>query len=189
MKLILLVGVVLAITGCASAHKTYTSYEFKHDGSQKAKECEFACKNQETQCKQLAIIGYDSSINAPASPIVKAYRADTLDFIKDADIRICEDQTLICFMDICGGTVKEIVRDENRHQISDRVLNKSATNKPVVEKAPAIQPIPVAKPVIETTTPTYQSYKQPKSKQPVNDLNDCRYLETDYAIAECVRGK
>jgi hypothetical protein len=50
------------------------------------------------------------------------------------------------------------------------------------------QPIPVAKPVIETTTPTHQNYQQPKPVQPVNDSKDCRYLETDFAIAECVRG-
>jgi hypothetical protein len=61
----------------------------------------------------------------------------------------------------------------------------------IPQQTPAIQyqPIPVAKPVIETTTPTHQNYQQPKPKQPVNDSKDCRYLETDFAIAECVRGR
>jgi hypothetical protein len=68
------------------------------------------------------------------------------------------------------------------------------TNPPVINQAvqqtptPQYQPIPVAKPVIETTTPPHQNYQQPKPKQPVNDSKYCRYLETDFAIAECVRG-
>jgi hypothetical protein len=55
--------------------------------------------------------------------------------------------------------------------------------EPQQTPAPQYQPIPV-----ETTTPTHQNYQQPKPKQPVNDPKDCRYLETDFAIAECVRG-
>jgi hypothetical protein len=64
---------------------------------------------------------------------------------------------------------------------------KETVSIPQQAPTPTIQPIPVVKPVIENPTPTNQSYQKPKSK-PINDLKDCRYLETDFAIAECVRG-
>lgn len=75
--------------------------------------------------------------------------------------------------------------------LNNNTTQSTPTTKETIsipQQTPTIQPIPVAKPVIETTAPTPQSYQKPKSK-PINDLNDCRYLETDFAIAECVRGK
>ncbi|MEY3880413.1 MAG: hypothetical protein RIQ94_1209 [Pseudomonadota bacterium] len=96
--------------------------------------------------------------------------------------------------------ITEKALDEERKLLELRKVDTSAISSlktPTVSKdvepqqtpAPQYQPISVvAKPVIETTTSTNQNYQQPKPKQPVNYLKDCRYLETDFAIAECVRG-
>jgi hypothetical protein len=108
----------------------------------------------------------------------------------------CEGRNYICTYAITGssghgGTTGQVNCSpmENNGTKADNLHPPVKETVSIPQQTPAIQPIPVAKPVIETTTPTNQSYQQPKSKQPVNDLKDCRYLETDFAIAECVRGK
>jgi hypothetical protein len=99
--------------------------------------------------------------------------------------------TISCIVDGANNSFYEYPHSINVQMNGN---NNVTSLKPVINKtgkqasSPSYQNIPVAKPVVENTTPIHQSYQKPKSKQPVNYLKDCRYLETDFAIAECVRG-
>jgi hypothetical protein len=69
------------------------------------------------------------------------------------------------------------------------ITNKSVAKSPVssIQQTPVknYQPVPVAKPAIETPALTNKKYQKPKYER---NLKDCRYLEDDFAIAECAKG-
>ena len=98
----------MAVTGCLSPPphagdpeylpdgyvKRRYEYIYKTDGSQKAKECEFECKKQETGCKQLSAIE-DQTRRMNSQLDVSS--------IKEWDDRKCENSTIKCMQDICNA--------------------------------------------------------------------------------------
>jgi len=124
MKAIIFAIVALGITGCMTTKSInpkhagdpdYTpdgwvkrpyEYIFKTDGSQKAKECVFECKKQETQCKQLAATK-DQTSQMNTNPQSKWIVSDALDSIKEYDDHLCEQNNIECVKTICNGSVAE----------------------------------------------------------------------------------
>jgi hypothetical protein len=109
---------------------------------------------------------------------------DTTQLVVAEWVAECKGKKYICSTRGTSSTnCTESKLDNNTTQSTPTVKETISISQQT--SAPQYKPIPVAKSVIENTTPTQQS----KSVQPINDLKDCRYLETDFAIAECVRGK
>lgn len=128
MKLIILAGVVLLITGCQTTvnpqhagdpdytpdglvKRPYT-WEFKTDGSQKAKDCVLECQKQNTQCRQRAALKFLDSKEPAFGEISSAFGEISIDtsrteetdqWLKDLDNLQCEKNLIKCVEDICKG--------------------------------------------------------------------------------------
>lgn len=121
MKLIILASVVLLISGCQhtvnpqhAGDPDYTpdglvkrpyTWEFKTDGSQKAKDCVLECKKQNSQCWKLGSSKPPEATVMPFGDVTidSDRTAETNQWIIDFENSRCEKNLIKCVEDVCKG--------------------------------------------------------------------------------------
>lgn len=109
MKRLLIITILLTATACATAPYPPTDhivYRFIDDGSKKMKECKFEGDKQETQCKQLVTLDYQTSLKESENSQNFA-ASDLSRLARDLRNENCKGQNIIHFRDTCGGKIEK----------------------------------------------------------------------------------